>query len=115
MATAFRFCAKADLVAEYQKHDFGLVLRDDTPVNRVACPTKLYEYMTIGLVPIVRSPALGDFLDFNYAYVTEEEFLEGFFPDRLSRVMMARKNLSAVRAMRKIFFSGAADIRALID
>ena len=89
--TVFNFCAKSDLGSEYQKYDFGLVLRDDTTVNRVACPTKLYEYMSIGLIPIVRTPALGDFLELNYAYITEDEFREGFFPDSLSRRMMAQK------------------------
>ncbi len=112
--TDFKFCAKSDLVKEYQKHDFGLVLRDDTPVNRVACPTKLYEYLTIGIIPIVRSPALGDFPDLNYSYVTEDEFREGFFPDLLSRKMMARKNLETVSSMREMFANGAEKIRQLI-
>lgn len=113
--TLFNFCAKSDLGSEYQKYDFGLVLRDDTPVNRVACPTKLYEYMSIGLIPIVRTPALGDFLDLNYAYITEDEFREGFFPDSLSRRMMVQKNLAAVHSMRRIFSDGSRLLYELAD
>ena len=113
--TVFNFCAKSDLGSEYQKYDFGLVLRDDTPVNRVACPTKLYEYMSVGLIPIVRTPALGDFLELNYAYITEDEFRECLFPDSLSRRMMARKNLAAVHSMRKIFSDGSRLIRELTE
>lgn len=113
--TSFKFCAKASLTDEYMRHDFGLVLRDDTSVNRVACPTKLYEYMTIGLIPIVRTPALGDFLELNYSYITENEFCEGFFPDFLSRKMMARKNLEAVYSMREMFADGAKRILQLFE
>ena len=112
--TSFKFCAKSDLVTEYQKYDFGLVLRDDTPVNRVACPTKLYEYMSIGLIPVVRTPAVGDFLEMNYSYVLEDEFSQGFFPDILSRKMMAKKNLDVIYSMREIFSCGANRIIDLI-
>lgn len=111
--TSFRFCAKSDLSDEYKKHDFGLVLRDDTPVNRVACPTKLYEYLCIGLIPIVRTPALGDFLELNYSYVTEDEFKDSFFPDAISRKMMAKKNIDVVHQMREMFYEGANRIRQL--
>lgn len=113
--TVFKFSAKSDLVSEYQKYDFGLVLRDDTPVNRVACPTKLYEYMSAGLIPIVRTPALGDFLELNYAYITEDEFREGLFPDSLSRRMMAQKNLAAVHSMRNIFSDSSRLIHELTE
>ena len=112
--TSFKFCAKSDLANEYQRYDFGLVLRDDTPVNHVACPTKLYEYMTIGLIPIVRTPALGDFLELNYSYVTEDEFREGFFPDLVSRKMMAMKNLAAVYSMKEMFSNGTELIRQFL-
>lgn len=111
----FKFCPKENLVQEYMNHDFGLVLRDDSAVNRVACPTKLYEYMEIGLIPIVRSPMLGDFLELGYAYVTENEFEAGFFPDRVSRGMMQKKNKQVVRAMREMFLAGASDLRSRLD
>lgn len=113
--TSFKFCEKNNLTSEYQKHDFGLVLRDDTPVNRVACPTKLYEYMAVGLIPIVRSPALGDFLDWNYSYITEEELKGGFFPDMLSRRMMAKRNLEIIYAMKKIFANGAKSVQMIVN
>src|SRR5439155_1739018 len=45
----------------YRRADYGLVLRDDGVVNRVACPTKLSEYLAFGLIPVVKSPDLGDF------------------------------------------------------
>lgn len=110
--TVFKFCAKHALEAEYMRHDFGLVLRDDTAVNRVACPTKLYEYMAVGLIPVVRSPSLGDFLELGYAYVTEEEFSSEFFPDSVSRKMMQEKNRNVVLAMRQMFMDGSSRLQA---
>lgn len=111
----FGFCPKSDLAAEYRRHDFGLILRDDTAVNRVACPTKLFEYMSSGVVPIVRSPALGDFLELNYAFISEDEFKEGFFPDSRSRKMMALKNFLAVDTMIERFSLGEKQLRELLE
>ena len=90
------FCNKLDLPAAYSAADFGLVLRDDSAVNRVSCPTKLMEYIYFGLIPVVRSPVMGDFLKFGYTYVTEREFMEGFIPDAASRDWMIKHNLDVV-------------------
>ena len=86
-------CSKEDLPAVYEAADLGLILRDDSPVNRVACPTKLAEYLFFGLIPVVRSPRLGDFQELGYAFITEQEFRAGFIPDAASRRWMAEQNL----------------------
>ncbi len=39
--------------------DYGLLLREDSPVNRVACPVKFGEYLACGLRPIL-TPGIGD-------------------------------------------------------
>lgn len=59
----------------YQKSDMGFVLRDDITVNRVACPTKLIEYIGNGVVPIVDSPRIGDFYHMGYKYITLQQFI----------------------------------------
>ena len=82
---AVAWCDKTELTAAYRAADFGLVLRDDSPVNRVSCPTKLVEYLSFGLIPVVRSPYLGDFHRLGYAYVTEDELKDGLIPDSASR------------------------------
>ncbi|WP_196601126.1 hypothetical protein [Pectinatus frisingensis] len=66
---------KEDLINYYECAMFGFVLRDDNPVNRVACPTKLVEYMNYGVIPIVSNPFLGDFFDYGYRYVEIENIL----------------------------------------
>lgn len=58
----------------YQKADMGFVLRDDITVNRVACPTKLIEYIGNGVVPIVDSPRIGDFYNMGYKCITLSQF-----------------------------------------
>jgi hypothetical protein len=113
--TVYRFCAKADLVLAYKQADFGLVLRDDTAVNRVACPTKLYEYLALGVIPIVKTPSLGDFEEFNYCYVTEDEFKDGFFPDKISRKNMILQNLRAVELLRERFIHGSNQLKAMFN
>ena len=105
------FFNKQDLPSAYNAADFGLVLRDDSAVSRVSCPTKLIEYIYFGLVPVVRSPAMGDFFKLGYAYITEQEFLGGFIPDAASRDWMIKHNLDVVRQIEEQFEKGA---RALL-
>lgn len=50
----------------YKKAHYGFILREDVPVNNVACPTKLIEYMNYGIVPIVLSEDIGDFVSMGY-------------------------------------------------
>ena len=108
-------CDKTELPAAYREAEFGLVLRDDSPVNRVSCPTKLVEYLLFGLVPVVRSPRMGDFQERGFAYITEDELREGFIPDAASREWMVEHNLSVVRQLTGQFGSGARTLRAMLS
>ena len=94
-----RFAEKLELSEIYIRSEFGLVLRDDNAVNRVACPTKLFDYLSHGLIPIVRFPQLGDFQDYGYTYIEESEFASGFFPDTVTRKWMRERNLDVVQEM----------------
>ncbi|WP_353182884.1 hypothetical protein [Parapedobacter lycopersici] len=58
----------------YRAAHYGIVLRDDIPVNRVACPTKLVEYLYYGMIPIVKSVHIGDFAAMGYEYLAYESF-----------------------------------------
>lgn len=75
----------------YKKNTFGIVLRDNDIVNRVACPTKLIEYIQCGLLPVVKSPYIGDFFELGYNYITEEAFASGNIP-RLEDIQTMTKN-----------------------
>jgi hypothetical protein len=106
---------KDQVPALYVRRNFGLVLRDDIAVNRVACPTKLTEYMDFGVVPVVRSPDLGDFLEEGYSYVTEREFLSGFVPDRRTQAGIRTTNYGVIERIAGRFVAAAGLIRGLAE
>lgn len=109
------YCEKTALPAAYRAAEFGLVLRDDSPVNRVSCPTKLVEYLRFGLIPVVRTPHLGDFARLGFAYVTEEEFKDGFIPDAASRDWMAERNRHVAEQLTRRFHTGTRQLRAMVS
>ena len=79
--------------------DFGFLLRDDSPVNRVACPTKLTEYILNGIIPILDYEDIGDLKALGIRFVSLGSFLEGRLPDGAERPEMIRENLLAVGKM----------------
>ncbi|MCE7577988.1 hypothetical protein LZS94_10810 [Aliivibrio fischeri] len=62
--------SNADVINDYMKSCYGLILRDDNVVNNVACPTKIVEYLQYGLIPIVKSKEIGDFSQLGLEYIT---------------------------------------------
>lgn len=58
-----------ELKTYYRRAHYGFILRDDITVNRVACPTKLIEYLHYGIIPIVKSSEIGDFKALGYEYI----------------------------------------------
>ncbi|CAJ1859341.1 hypothetical protein [Aeromonas veronii] len=67
--------SKADMLNFMSTCQLGFVLRDDVLVNRVACPTKLVEYIQYGVLPIVLSDAIGDFKELGYKYIGLDDFV----------------------------------------
>jgi len=71
-------CVKKVMPSElkhyYKQAHYGFILRDDIPVNRVACPTKLTEYLFYGILPIVKSADIGDFKAMGYEYIHYAHF-----------------------------------------
>lgn len=65
---------REEVIPYLKECHLGFVLRDDIVVNRVACPTKLVEYLECGVVPVVLSPYIGDFFELGYKYITLESF-----------------------------------------
>lgn len=57
-----KYVNKDEIQDELAKYKYGIVLREDIEVNRVATPTKLNSYMSVGLIPIV-STCLTDFIE----------------------------------------------------
>jgi len=86
----------------YDRASLGFVLRDDSLVNRVACPTKLVEYMCAGIIPIVEQPLIGDFYERGYEYILVDEFESAEAP-----------SLEKLEDMRNHNFEVAQDLQEL--
>jgi len=73
------------LARYYRTAHYGFILRDDMLINRVACPTKMVEYLYYGIIPVVKSSKMGDFDALGYEYVSYEDFTDAL-PARKSRI-----------------------------
>ena len=93
--------AKEEVYGYYARADYGFVLREDTVVNRVACPTKLVEYLSCGVIPIVIQPVIGDFDRYGYSYLTLDRFIRGDFPSPAETGEMRINNYRVIRSMKE--------------
>lgn len=114
---AFTIATKSpdDLREEYLKSDFGFILRDDSTVNKVACPTKLIEYLVYGVIPIVKSTQIGDFSNDGMAYVLLEDFRAGRLPSADERQTMRKTNYQVIASQVERFTSGRNSLLAFFD
>lgn len=81
----------------YERAQFGFLLRDDVLLNRVACPTKLIEYLSYGVLPIMENPNLGDFANLGGEYLSLEDFMSGDLPDETSIKNMVDSNYEVLK------------------
>jgi hypothetical protein len=72
----------------YLRCTYGFVLRDPMLLNKVACPTKLVEYLYWGVIPIVLTPEIGDFAELGFAFVTLTDFRAGHLPSENEAAQM---------------------------
>ena len=82
-----------DLPQYYSKAHYGFILRDDIVVNQVANPTKMLEYLSFGIIPIVKSPRIGDFLHYGYEYLLYTDFKTELNPQKSSRNVEIAKEI----------------------
>jgi glycosyltransferase involved in cell wall biosynthesis len=102
-----------EVLQEYESADAGFVLRDDLLLNQVAMPTKLVEYMTHGVVPIVRSPDLGDFMRYNYAYLALDAILDQETSSRAILNSMRARNQQVIASVVAEAHSAQAYVKSL--
>jgi glycosyltransferase involved in cell wall biosynthesis len=95
-----RSVAKSEVYDYYLQADLGFVLRDGSVVNRVACPTKLVEYLACGVIPVVLQPQIGDFAARGYSWIGLESFDRGDLPSPEELAAMRRNNYRVIGAMR---------------
>ena len=98
----------------YLRAHYGFILRDDNILNRVACPTKLMEYIRFGIVPVMKFAEIGDFMDLGLEYVPLEQFMDGALPPESERERMARTNLGIARRLEGEYESAADKIIGIL-
>lgn len=110
-------CAKTpeEVLEAYGVCDYGFLLRDNTTVNRVACPTKLVEYLAAGILPILYEPNVGDFLQDGMAYISLNDFLSRNFPTKEEREDYAKQNLKVIEKMKARYTQGKKELQDWID
>lgn len=103
-----------ELKLEYEKADYGFMLRDDIVVNEVACPTKLIDYIKYGIIPIMKSEKVGDFVENGLRYIKMEDFLDGNMPSDVERIEMIRNNMSIMDKLHMDYETGLAHLKEIL-
>lgn len=96
---SLRSASQTEVFATYARCDFGVLLREEDVVNRVACPTKLIEYLRFGVIPVLHSPEVGDFVALGMKWVAAEDFRAGRLPDPDERALMAETNYAVFQKL----------------
>jgi len=91
---------KHEVYDYYCRSDLGYILRDNSIVNRAACPTKLVEYLACGVIPIVLQPEIGDFAGMGYSFITIDRLAGGNLPSGEELVSMRENNYRIVEEIR---------------
>lgn len=105
----------SELNKEYKESHYGFILREDLIVNRVACPTKLIEYLAMGIVPIVDFEKIGDFSDFGMKYVRLDQLLDNKLPEEKVRFEYSESNLSIYKKLQDIHHLGVISLKKSIS
>ena len=104
-----------ELKEAYKSAQYGFVLRDDIIVNNVACPTKMIDYIKYDIVPIMKSPCVGDFARYGMEYLPINDFLENRFPSEEDRLEMCRKNKLIIDKLLEEYREGKNRVKQIIN
>ena len=101
-------------VPEYLlRAQYGYVIRDDTPVNNVAFPTKLIEYMAYGVIPVIKSSRVGDYERMGVEGVSVDDFMAGRLPDDARLRQMMDNNYDRYRRVFDQYEAGCKRVKEI--
>ncbi|MBC5581415.1 glycosyltransferase [Anaerofilum sp. BX8] len=101
----------AEVMEEYKECHYGFVLRDDIVVNNVACPTKLIEYLQFGIVPVLDTTKIGDFVTLGMHYVDYRDFVNHQLPTEEQRRNMAASNYQVLQKLVDTYLAGKSAVK----
>lgn len=104
-----------ELYKEYEKCDLGFVLRDDSPVNLVACPTKIIEYLRFGIIPVLKSSAIGDFVALGMKYIPYSKLLEGLRLTSEETKSIRQNNYKVLSSLSEVYIKGLEALKQLTE
>ena len=100
-----------ELAQEYASCDYGFVLRDADVVNYVACPTKIIEYIQYGIVPVMKTTEIGDFVELGMQYVSYEKCIDGTLPGKEEAAQMAAENYKLLDKLYNTYIEGVKTLK----
>lgn len=103
------------VVAAYAMCTYGFLLREDIVVNSVACPTKLVEYLAAGIIPILDSPNIGDFVQDGMKYVSLSDFVSGRLPTEAEGNAYVSQNIEVVHKLENRYQQGKLALCAWLE
>lgn len=104
-----------DLYKEYENCDFGFALRDPGPVNYVACPTKIIEYLKFGIIPILKSEQIGDFVNLGMKYISYRDVEEGIQITEAQRQEMMECNYDVLNILMRLYLEGITELKGKVE
>ena len=99
----------------YKQCDYGFALRDNSVVNRVACPTKIIEYLQYGIIPILDSEQIGDFVELGMHYLSIKEFCNSKFLDEEKKDYWIKDNFKVLKLLKNQQEKGVKKLKRIID
>jgi hypothetical protein len=103
------------ILQEYPQCQYGFILRDHTDVNTVSCPTKLIEYIQNGIIPIMKTPYIGDFYEMGLAYIDYRDFLNNQLPTEEIRCQMAAANAKILQRINIQYQTGVEALQRALQ
>lgn len=104
----------AALEEMYETCSYGFVLRDPIVVNKVACPTKLVEYLEYGIVPIMSYPGIGGFEKMGLKYLNLSDFVSGKTLTSEQYTLVVQANFEILSVLRNDIQRGQSRLREIV-
>ena len=111
---SIKYCTGMDYYDSLRRARYGFMLREDIPLNNVACPTKLIEYLNWGVVPILLSDKIGDFGSLGMKFVLLSEFDYHNVPSDLEQTLVRDNNYVVVQGLEKLSKNGLLMLRTVL-
>jgi len=107
---AIRSALPREVWSVYVRSRYGILCREANVVNRVACPTKLVEYLGAGLLPLMGTPEVGDFVDLGMAFAPIEALDAGRLPEGSDLAAMVTHNFDVLIELMAIADAGIRSV-----